>query len=165
MLNLNPDASQVEIDEAFMAAALRDATIAESHGEVPVGAVVVHEGIIIGRGYNQNKTLHDPTAHAEMIAITAGCEKLKLRYLEGATLYVTIEPCAMCAGAIVLARLARLVYGAADPKTGACGSVFNIVEDPRLNHRVEIVRGVREMECADLISSFFQLIRERRQEQ
>lgn len=163
MLNLNPDASQAEIDEAFMAAALRDATVAESHGEVPVGAVVVHEGHIIGRGFNQNKTLNDPTAHAEMIAITAGCAKLQSRYLEGATLYVSIEPCAMCAGAIVLSRLSRLVYGATDPKTGACGSVFNIVQYPRLNHQVEIIKGVREQECAELISNFFQSIRERRQ--
>ncbi len=163
MINLNPDATQAEIDEAFMAAALRDAAIAESHGEVPVGAVVVHEGQIIGRGYNQNKTLNDPTAHAEMIAITAGCSKLQSRYLDNATLYVTIEPCAMCAGAIVLARLQRLVYGAADPKTGACGSLLNIVQDPRLNHQVEVVRGVRESECADLISGFFQSIREKNQ--
>ncbi len=162
MLNLNPEATQEEIDSAFMAQALREALNAEADDEVPIGAVVVLEGKIIGRGYNQNKILHDPTAHAEMIAITAGCNKLQLRYLENATLYVTIEPCSMCAGAIVLARIKRVVFGAKDPKAGACGSVFNLVQDPRLNHRVEITSGVRDFECATLISEFFGKIRSQR---
>lgn len=161
MLSINPDPTQEEIDAAFMAQALREALNAEANEEVPIGAVVVLEGKIIGRGYNQNKTLHDPTAHAEMIAITAGCNKLQLRYLENATLYVTIEPCAMCAGAIVLARIKRVVFGAKDPKAGACGSVFNLVQDPRLNHQVEIVSGVRELECAAIISEFFDTIRKK----
>lgn len=162
MLNLNPDATQAEIDSAFMAMALREAMVAESKEEVPIGAVVVHEGKIIGRGHNQNKTLHDPTAHAEMIAITAACNKIELRYLEKATLYVTIEPCSMCAGAIVLARIGRLVFGVKDPKAGACGSVFNLVQDPRLNHQVAVVSGVRDFECASLISNFFETIRQKR---
>ncbi len=161
MLSINPDPTQEEIDAAFMAQALREALNAEANEEVPIGAVVVLEGKIIGRGYNQNKTLHDPTAHAEMIAITAGCNKLQLRYLENATLYVTIEPCAMCAGAIVLARIKRVVFGAKDPKAGACGSVFNLVQDPRLNHQVEIVSGVRELECVAIISEFFDTIRKK----
>lgn len=162
MLNLNPEASQGEIDSAFMAQALREALNAEANEEVPIGAVVVHDGRVIGRGYNQNKILQDPTAHAEMIAITAACNKLQSRYLENATLYVTIEPCAMCSGAIVLARVKRLVFGARDPKAGACGSVFNLGQDPRLNHQVEIVGGVRDFECAALISEFFERIRLKR---
>lgn len=161
MLNSDPKATQSEIDDAFMAAALREALIARDNEEVPVGAVIVHEGQIIGRGHNQNRQLHDPTAHAEMIAITAACNKVQSRYLESATLYVTIEPCSMCAGAIVLSRLKRLVFGARDPKTGACGSLFNLVQDPRLNHIVDVVSGVRELECGALISEFFQAIRER----
>lgn len=162
MLNLNPDATQAEIDQAFMAMAIREAMIAESKEEIPIGAVVVLDGKVIGRGHNQNKTLIDPTAHAEMIAITAACNKIQLRYLESATLYVTIEPCSMCAGAIVLARLPRLVFGARDPKAGACGSVFNLVQDPRLNHQVEVVGGVKDFECAALITEFFESIREKR---
>ena len=162
MLNLNPDATPQEIDQSFMAMALREALLAESKEEVPIGAVVVLDGRVIGRGHNQNKTLIDPTAHAEMIAITAGCNKIQLRYLEGATLYVTIEPCSMCAGAIVLARIAPVVFAARDPKAGACGSVFNLVQDPRLNHQVEVVGGVCDLECATLISEFFEKIREKR---
>ncbi len=162
MLNLNPDATQAEIDQAFMAMAIREAMIAESKEEIPIGAVVVLDGKVIGRGHNQNKTLIDPTAHAEMIAITAACNKIQLRYLESATLYVTIEPCSMCAGAIVLARLPRLVFGARDPKAGACGSVFNLVQDPRLNHQVEVVGEVKDFECAALITEFFESIREKR---
>lgn len=144
-----------------MLLALKEAEIAESREEIPIGAVVVFDNRVIGRGNNSNKTLQDPTAHAEMIAITAACNHLQSRYLENATLYVTIEPCAMCAGALVLARLNRLVFGARDPKTGACGSVFNIVQDPRLNHQVEVVAGVRDFECAALISQFFESIREK----
>lgn len=162
MLHLNPDATQSEVDQAFMAIAIREAMVAGSKEEVPIGAVVVLEGKVIGRGHNQNKTLIDPTAHAEMIAITAACNKIQLRYLEAATLYVTIEPCSMCAGAIVLSRIPRLVFGARDPKAGACGSVFNLVQDPRLNHQVEVVGGVRDVESAALITEFFESIREKR---
>lgn len=152
----------MQIDEHFMGLALKEAEIAEAREEIPIGAVVVMDNKVIGRGNNSNKTLQDPTAHAEMIAITAACNQVQSRYLEKATLYVTIEPCSMCAGAIVLARIPRLVFGAKDPKAGACGSLFNIVQDPRLNHRVEIVSGVREFECGALISQFFESIREKR---
>jgi len=145
-----------------MVLALKEAEIAESREEIPIGAVVVLDNKVIGRGSNSNKTLQDPTAHAEMIAITAACNQVQSRYLDKATLYVTVEPCCMCAGAIVLARLPRLVLGAKDPKAGACGSLFNIVQDPRLNHRVEVVSGVREFECAALIAAFFESIREKR---
>ena len=158
----NPEITPAQIDEHFMALALKEAEIAESREEIPIGAVVVMDNKVIGRGNNSNKTLQDPTAHAEMIAITAGCNQAQSRYLEKATLYVTVEPCAMCAGAIVLARIPRLVFGARDPKAGACGSLFNIVQDPRLNHRVEITAGVREFECTALISHFFESIREKR---
>ncbi|MCK4856668.1 MAG: tRNA adenosine(34) deaminase TadA [candidate division Zixibacteria bacterium] len=148
-----------EIDQRFLGLALREAEIAGEKGEVPIGAVVVLENKVIGRGHNQNKTLQDPTAHAEMIAITAACNRIGSRYLEDATLYVTVEPCAMCAGALVLARLRRLVYGADDPKAGACGSLLNLVQEPRLNHQVQVTGGVREAECAGLISDFFEKIR------
>jgi tRNA(adenine34) deaminase len=162
LLLFNPEITPAQIDEHFMVLALKEAEIAESREEIPIGAVVVLDNKVIGRGNNSNKTLQDPTAHAEMIAITASCNQLQSRYLDKATLYVTIEPCAMCAGAIVLARLPRLVFGAKDPKAGACGSLFNIVQDPRLNHRVEVIGGVREFECAALISAFFESIREKR---
>jgi tRNA(adenine34) deaminase len=127
--------------------------------EVPVGAVIVHNGRIIGKGYNQIETLQDPTAHAEMIAITAAAAGLGSRRFEGCTLYVTLEPCAMCAGAIVLARVPRLVFGASDPKAGACGTLFNIVQDTRLNHRVELVGGVYGERCGSLLSEFFAAMR------
>lgn len=161
-LNLNGPLDPLERDEHYLRQALREAEAAQEADEVPIGAVVVHEGQIIGRGHNQNKTLQDPTAHAEMIAISAACNRVQSRYLEQATLYVTVEPCSMCAGAIVLARLGRLVFGAADPKAGACGSLFDLVRDPRLNHRVEVTSGVLQAECAAMISSFFEKIRQGR---
>jgi tRNA(adenine34) deaminase len=160
-LLLDPETPQNLIDEHFMTMALKEAEVAEAREEIPIGAVIVMDNKIIGRGNNSNKTLQDPTAHAEMIAITAGCNQVQSRYLEKATLYVTIEPCAMCAGAIVLARISRLVFGAKDLKAGACGSVFNIVQDPRLNHLVEVTGGVRDFECAALIQQFFEAIREK----
>jgi tRNA(adenine34) deaminase len=143
-------------DERFMRAALAEAAAAVDAGDVPVGAVIVHEGRIIGRGHNQREQLADPTAHAEMLAITAAADALHSWRLIDATIYVTLEPCVMCAGAIVHARLPRVVYGAADPKAGACGSVFNITDDPRLNHRVQVDAGVLEHESATLLRSFFQ---------
>ncbi len=155
----DPEVPQSQIDDHFMTLALKEAEIAEAREEVPIGAVVVLDNKVIGRGNNSNKTLQDPTAHAEMIAITAACSRVESRYLEKATLYVTIEPCAMCSGAIVLARVGRLVFGAKDPKAGACGSIFNIVQDPRLNHQVEVIPGVREFECASLIQQFFESVR------
>jgi tRNA(adenine34) deaminase len=146
-------------DERWMESALREAEQGLKRKEVPVGAVVVHKGRIIGRGYNQIESLQDPTAHAEMIAITAAASGLGSRRLEDCTLYVTLEPCAMCAGAIVLARIPRLVFGAHDPKAGACGTLFNIVQDARLNHRVETVAGISADRCGTLLSEFFQKMR------
>jgi tRNA(adenine34) deaminase len=146
-------------DERWMESAIREAETAAKRKEVPIGAVVVHEGRIIGRGYNQTETLQDPTAHAEIIAITAAAAGLGSRRLEGCTLYVTLEPCAMCAGAIILARVPRLVVGTLDPKAGACGTLYNIVQDERLNHRVELVTGILEPRCSALLKDFFQLVR------
>ncbi len=142
-------------DERFMRAAIAEAYAAKEENEVPVGAVVVREGRIIGRGYNQRERLKDPTAHAEMLAITAAAAFVGSWRLDGCTLYVTLEPCAMCAGAIVLARLTRLVYGATDPKAGACTSLFTIPTDRRLNHRVAMGEPVLADECGALLQAFF----------
>ena len=141
--------------EYYMAMALREAAAAASEDEVPIGAVIVLDERVIARAHNQRERLHDPTAHAEMIAITQAAGAIESSRLEGATLYATLEPCAMCAGAMVLARVARLVYGAADPKAGACGTLYDIVRDPRLNHRLDVVRGVLEAESAELLRAFF----------
>lgn len=138
-----------------MREALKQARIAAETDEVPVGAVIVHENRIIAKAHNQIEMLKDPTAHAEMIAITQAANALSCKWLYDCTLYVTIEPCSMCAGAIVLARMKRIYYGAVDPKTGACGSVTNIVQDDRLNHRVEVSGGLLEEECGRLLTTFF----------
>jgi tRNA(adenine34) deaminase len=140
--------------------AIREAGKAFEKDEVPVGAVVVHENRIIGKGFNQTETLQDPTAHAEMIAISAAANTLQSWRLTGCTLYVTLEPCAMCAGAAVLARIQNLVFGAWDSKAGACGSLRNLAQDQRLNHRIEVVSGVLEAEVVELMKSFFQNLRE-----
>jgi tRNA(adenine34) deaminase len=145
--------------ERWMEHALREAELAYKRKEVPIGAIVVRENRIIGRGYNQIEALQDPTAHAEMIAITAAANQLGSRRLEKCTLYVTLEPCPMCAGAIVLARLPRLVYGGEDPKAGACGTLFDIVRDERLNHRVEVVGGVMSERCSAILKDFFTKVR------
>ena len=142
-------------DERFMRAALAQAHEALDDGDVPIGAVVVHNGRIIGRGHNQREKLKDPTAHAEMIALTAASSHLESWRLEGCTLYVTLEPCAMCAGAIVLARIARLAFGTTDPKAGACVSLYNITTDERLNHRVVVDQALLADECAMLLTEFF----------
>ena len=142
-------------DERCLEAALAEAHAAQDDGEVPIGAVVVLRGRIIGRGRNRVEATQDPTAHAEIIAIGAASQTLKSWRLDEAVLYVTLEPCHMCAGAIVLARLARLVYGARDPKAGACGSLAMVPQDLRLNHRVEVVPGVLADECGALLASFF----------
>jgi len=136
-------------------AALRAAESALEIDEVPVGCVIVHEGQIIGRGYNQVESLKDATAHAEILAIGAASNALQSWRLEDCTLYVTLEPCAMCAGAIILSRIPRLVYGATDPKAGACGSVLDVIHEPRLNHRVEVTAGILAGECGDLLREFF----------
>ncbi len=145
--------------EHWMKLALREAERALDSDEVPVGAVAVCDGKVIGKGFNQIERLKDPTAHAEMIAITAASNYLQSRRLEQCTLYVTLEPCAMCAGAIVLARIPNLVFGAYDPKAGACGTLFNIVEDKRLNHRVHVIGGVCDVESEELLTRFFGKIR------
>jgi tRNA(adenine34) deaminase len=141
--------------ERFMLQALAEARAALDNGDVPVGAVVVHDNRIIGRGHNQRELMQDPTAHAEMIALTAAASAVGSWRLNNCTIYVTLEPCAMCAGALVLARIDALVYGTADPKAGACGSILNIVEDPRLNHRVQITAGVLAEECGEILRTFF----------
>lgn len=145
----------INSDQAFMTRALELARQARDRGEVPVGAIVVHEGAVIGEGFNQPISLADPSAHAEMQAIRMAARRLDNYRLLDATLYVTLEPCAMCAGAMVHARIKRLVYGAADPKTGATGSVFNLVQTERLNHRLEVEGGVMKKECGELLKDFF----------
>ena len=142
-------------DERFMRAAISEAIAARDEGEVPVGAVVVRGGRIIGRGHNQRERLNDPTAHAEMLALTAASAFVGSWRLEDCTLYVTLEPCTMCAGAIVLARIRRLVFGATDPKAGACTSLYSIPTDERLNHRVSLACPVLVDECAALLADFF----------
>ncbi len=148
-------------DEAFMRMALSAAAEAQRLGEVPVGAVLVREGDVIAIGHNQPIIGHDPTAHAEIAALRAAAQKLGNYRLPGCTLYVTLEPCVMCAGAMMHARLARVVYGASDPKTGACGSVVNLFAEPRLNHHTEVQGGVLAEECGTMLSAFFA---ERRQQ-
>jgi tRNA(adenine34) deaminase len=143
-------------DEQGMRAALREAQASGDHDEVPVGCVIVHDGSIVGRGHNQVEGLQDATAHAEIVAIGAASSTLQSWRLHECTMYVTLEPCAMCAGAIILARVGRLVYAAADPKAGACGSVLDVIHEPRLNHRVEITHGVLAEECGALLRGFFQ---------
>jgi tRNA(adenine34) deaminase len=142
-------------DEYFMRAALNEAEAALEHQDVPVGAVVVRENRIIGRGHNEREQLRDPTAHAELLALTAAAQAVDHWRLDGCILYVTLEPCPMCAGALVLARLERLVFGTADPKAGACGSLYSIPTDERLNHRLQVTSGILEMECAHLLKAFF----------
>ena len=142
-------------DEFWMRRALQLAERARAEGEVPVGAVLVSGDDCIGEGWNKPVSSHDPSAHAEITALRTGAAQLRNYRLPGTTLYVTLEPCAMCAGAIVLARIKRLVYAAADPKTGAAGSVFNILQTSRLNHRVELTGGILEQEAASLLQTFF----------
>src|SRR5690554_4864514 len=142
-----------------MSEALAEARLALAAGEVPVGAVVVLHGEVIGRGHNRRETANDPTAHAEILAIREAAGKLGSWRLTDADLYVTLEPCPMCAGAIVNARLRRLVFGAYDPKAGAVISLMNLVQDKRLNHTVEILDGICQKECASLLQEFFQRLR------
>jgi tRNA(adenine34) deaminase len=149
-------------DERFIEAALGEARAAADEGEVPVGAVVVWDGKIVGRGHNRVEATQDPTAHAEILAIGAACQTMKSWRLDEATLYVTLEPCHMCAGAIVLARIPRLVYGARDPKAGACGSLALVPQDLRLNHRAEIVPGVLADACGSILEEFFRIKRRER---
>ena len=142
-------------DDDYMRLALAAADKAKAAGEVPVGAVIVKDGEVIATGFNQPIGCHDPTHHAEIAALRAASEALGNYRLPGCTLYVTLEPCVMCAGAMMHARIARVVYGAADPKTGACGSVVNLFAEERLNHHAEVVGGVLADECGTMLSSFF----------
>jgi tRNA(adenine34) deaminase len=142
--------------EAFMQLALAEAEQALRENEVPIGAVIVHGGRVIASAHNQREQLHDPTAHAEMIAITQAAEARQSWRLDGCTLYVTLEPCPMCAGAILQARLPVVVYGATDPKAGAVDTLYHLLGDPRLNHRTEVVAGVLADPCGRILSEFFQ---------
>ena len=147
--------SPVDADILYMRQALALAQRAEDQGEVPVGALVVFEGTVIGEGWNQSISTHDPTAHAEVVALRAAASRHSNYRLTGASLYVTLEPCPMCAGAMVQARVARVIYGSTDPIAGAAGTVFNILAAPSLNHRPEVRGGILTQECAHVLKSFF----------
>jgi tRNA(adenine34) deaminase len=153
---MNPGEEQAEFDRAMMARALDLAREAIGLGEIPVGALIVRDGKILAQAFNLRETLHDPTAHAERLALTLAGRSLRSWRLDGCTLYVTLEPCPMCAGAIVQSRLARVVYGASDPKAGACASLYRLVSDRRLNHRSAVTSGILEQECREILSLFFQ---------
>src|SRR5438270_4762652 len=142
-------------DAAWMRLALEQAALAAAAGEVPVGALVIKDGEIIGRGHNRNLLDHDPTAHAEIIALRQAAARLGNHRLTGCVMYATIEPCSMCAGALMHARVSRLVYGAADPKAGAAGSVLQVLNHPSLNHKMEVTAGVLAGPCSDLLQEFF----------
>lgn len=153
------DENLLQPHEKWMRAALRLARQAFEEGEVPIGAVVVHHDRVIGEGYNQRETLNDPTAHAEMIAITQAAQSLESWRLLDCTMYVTLEPCPMCAGAIVLARIPTVIYGTTDPKAGACHTLYQITDDTRLNHRATVLGGVLQPECKGILQEFFALQR------
>jgi tRNA(adenine34) deaminase len=142
-------------DVRYMDLALAEAQKAEAAGEVPIGAIVVSSDIVIGRGFNQPISSRDPTAHAEMIALREAARYQQNYRLTAATMYCTVEPCMMCAGAMVHSRITRLVIGTMDPKAGSAGSIYNVLTDPRLNHRVDVITGIREDECAALLREFF----------
>ena len=148
-------------DRVYMQLALAQAQLAFDLGEVPIGAVLVMDGEVIARAHNRRETWHDATAHAELMVIQEACKTLGRWRLSGATLYVTIEPCTMCAGAMVLARVDRVVYGSPDPKAGAAESLFNVVDNQALNHRLQVTAGVMEEECRDIMKTFFRQRREK----
>ena len=149
-------------DTTYMQAAIAEAQLARAKGEVPIGAVIVHAGQIIGRGHNLRETSNDPTSHAEMVAIRQAAAAIGHWRLLETTLYVTLDPCGMCMGAISLARIPRLVYACRDPRAGAVGSIYDLSSDARFNHKVEVVEGVLGTECSALLSGFFQELRSRR---
>lgn len=153
------DLSSLDLDKEFMTLALEEAQHALSKDEVPIGAVIVKDGHVVARAHNLREAWQDATAHAEMLALKEACGRLKNWRLMGCTIYVTMEPCPMCAGAIQQARLARVVYGIPDPKAGAAGSVMNIVDEPKLAHRLKITSGVEEDKCRDMINVFFRRLR------
>ncbi|MBQ9911492.1 MAG: tRNA adenosine(34) deaminase TadA [Firmicutes bacterium] len=149
------------MDESFMQEALKEARLAGEAGEIPVGAVIVKDGKIVGRGRNCAESTNDPTNHAEMMAIREACRNLGVWRLAGCEMYVTLEPCSMCAGAIVLARISKLYIGTVDPKSGACVSLSNITTDERLNHRVEQYVGLMQEDCSNILKDFFKKLRKR----
>ncbi|EPY07070.1 adenosine deaminase [Paenibacillus sp. E194] len=150
---------QINQHEYWMRRAIAEALKAEAIGEVPIGAIVVHQNEIIGRGYNLRETSLDSTAHAEMIAIREASEHLQAWRLLDCTLYVTLEPCPMCAGAIVQSRVPTVVYGTTDPKAGCAGTLMNLLQEPRFNHRAEVIEGVLQEECASMLTQFFRRLR------
>ena len=152
---LRADDNLLQPHDRWMRAALQLARQAFDEGEVPVGAVIVHHEQIIGEGYNQRESLNDPTAHAEMIAITQAAQSLESWRLLDCTMYVTLEPCPMCAGAIVMARIPTVIYGTPDPKGGACHTLYQITGDPRLNHQATVLGGVLQLECREILQEFF----------
>ena len=152
---------QHDQDRGFMKIALEEAQKAFSMGEIPVGAVLVRAGNIIAQGHNQREYQQDPTAHAELVVIQRGAERLHSWRLIDTTLYVTLEPCLMCAGAMLQARISRLVLGTLDPKAGACGSLYAVHQDSRLNHQINIVHGIKEKACGKILKNFFQQLREK----
>ncbi len=154
-----------EQDRFFMQAALDEAAVAEGLAEVPIGAVVVFGDQIVGHGHNLRETSNDPTTHAEIIAIQQAAKKLNSWRLLDCTLYVTLEPCVMCMGAIILARIPQLVFGCRDPKVGAAGSIYNFAEDERFNHQVQVREGMLQQECSTQLSNFFRQLREQKKEQ
>ncbi len=147
-------------DREYMRMALEQARLAPALGEVPVGAVLVLDGEVLAQVHNFREIWQDPTAHAEIVAIRGAATHLRTWRLNGSTLYVTVEPCSMCTGAIILSRIVRVVFATRDPKAGACGSVFNLPAEPRLNHRVEVVGGLLESESQELIQTFFRRLRD-----
>ncbi|MEX1136210.1 MAG: tRNA adenosine(34) deaminase TadA [Balneolales bacterium] len=155
LLHMGPNIT-LNDHQKFMSRALVLAEQAYAEGEVPVGAVVVHNDMIIGKGYNQVERLKDSSAHAEMIALSAAFEAKGSKYLKNCSIYVTLEPCPMCAGALVWSKIDRLVFGAMDAEAGACGSVFNIADNQKLNHRIEVIQGIMEYDSEHLLKSFFQ---------
>jgi len=156
---VDSESSQDDVDRLFMRAALAEADCAEALREVPIGALVVRDGLVLGRGHNLRETTQDPTAHAEIIAIRQAAEKLNSWRLLDCTLYVTLEPCVMCMGAIILARIPYLVYACRDPRAGAAGSIYNLAQDERFNHRVFVREGVLQHQCSTQLSAFFQRLR------
>lgn len=153
---------KLEKDLYYMLEAIKEAKKAEEKNEVPIGAVIVHDGEILARAHNLRETNQNALAHAELLAIDKACHELGTWRLENASLYVTLEPCPMCAGAVILSRISRVVYGAKDPKGGCCGTFMNLPEDDRFNHRSEVVSGVLEEECGELLTNFFRGVRERK---
>lgn len=150
--------------QIYMLAAIEEAKKAEAMDEVPIGAVVVYQGQVIGRGHNLRESTHDPTAHAEIIAIRQAAQMMKSWRLEECSLYVTLEPCPMCAGAILQSRIERVIYGATDPKAGCAGTLFNLLQDSRFNHQTEVILGIEQEMCRQLLTNFFQMLRQRKKQ-